>query len=253
MQYVPQLQRTDYMGREYAQEPTAQRSMYAPAGHSSRARAPPHQAEHYYESHPMYYNDRQPRSAPPPMQAQVLPSSHTVYVNAPVYGYGTLQYRPGAQHQQQQHIVHHPQGAGHPTPEYISVVPVQAGRQMAAVPSPQGAYAYWQQSEVSPPSAQTRPTIAYVAAHAGGVVPVALARAATSPVDQSGGRHQRVGQGRSPTEKGGKGKRGGGGGGRRSGADTHKHATGGSLASPLLDEFRASKGRNWTMLDIKGT
>lgn len=123
---------------------------------------------------------------------------------------------------------------------------------MAAIPSPQGAYAYWQQPEVSPPLAQTRPTVAYAAAHAGGGIPVAMARAPDSPEDQAGGRRQRVGQGRSPTEKGGRGKRGGGGGGRRSGADTHKHAAGGSLASPLLDEFRAAKSRGWTMLDIKG-
>jgi hypothetical protein len=243
VQYTPQPQRSDYMGREYVQEPTAPRSMYATAGQGPRS-LPPQQPGHYYDSQPVFYDDRQRSNAPPRMQTQGLPSGHALYVNAPAYGYGTLQYHAGAtpQHQQPHRIVR--QG-GHPTHEYISVVPVQAGGQMAPVQSPQGQYAYWQQQEGPQPSAPTRPMVAYIA-----TAPVAMARVPNSPVlDPPGGRRQKGG--RSPKEKGGKGRRGGGGG-RRSGPDTHKHAACGSLASPLLDEFRAFKNRDWTMHDIKG-
>jgi len=64
----------------------------------------------------------------------------------------------------------------------------------------------------------------------------------------SGGRRQKGV--RSPNEKSGATRRGGRG--RRGGVESQKHPTGGTAASPLLEEFRASKSRDWSIIDIKG-
>lgn len=64
-------------------------------------------------------------------------------------------------------------------------------------------------------------------------------------------------EGERNTKGSGKSRRGGGGGGGQSGGRRDESRGGGgskhSATSPLLDEFRATKNRDWTMLDIKGS
>lgn len=80
----------------------------------------------------------------------------------------------------------------------------------------------------------------------GGGTPTSLPRA---PLDSPVSSRRQKG-GRSPNEKGGPTRRGGRG--RRGGADSQKHSSGVPAASPLLEEFRASKSRDWSVIDIKG-
>jgi hypothetical protein len=136
------------------------------------------------------------------------------------------------------------QGGLPPHEQYIAVIPVQSGPpgQMAQVSSPSG-YGYWQQSDVPTSNAQTMsPTPIY--AH---TTPRSMSQV---PMDSpgSGGRRPQQKIPRSPNDKSGATRRGGRG--RRGG--TEKHPTGGAAVSPLLEEFRASKSRDWSIIDIKG-
>jgi hypothetical protein len=137
------------------------------------------------------------------------------------------------------------QGRHPPHEQYISVIPVQGGThgQMTHQVTSSGGYEYWQQHDVSSPSAQTMSPNAY--GH-GGAAPPSISREPVSP--GSGSRRQRGV--RSPNEKSGATRRGGRG--RRGGADNQKHPTGGATTSPILEEFRASKSRDWSVIDIKG-
>jgi hypothetical protein len=193
------------------------------------------------------------------LQTQVLPSGQTVYVNAPPpqYGYATVQYHP---HSQQHHIVHQqvPGGVGPHGGEqqYISVVPIQnaGGHVQGMGPvqgiGPGGTYAYWQ------PDGQhgVPQTLTIVNPHAhgpgAGGVPVAVARVGNSqsepPRNQQGNS-----QGGRGKEKGGKGRRGGQPQSRRGGGESkNQNSTSGS---PLLDDFKSKKNRDWKIYEIKGT
>lgn len=231
------------------------RPMYASAGHGApqhvlqtRDFQPQHPRMQYEAAPPLYYPDQQPRPIPPTVQAQILPSGQTVYVSsAPPYGYTTLQYHPAATapHPHQPHPSLQGAPPGH---EYMSVVPIQAG--------PAG-QVYWQHQSDVPTGAGhgLAPAMAVINTR-GGTRAMSMPRGSPAPLETSpgGGRHGRTRGTRSPNEKGGRGRRGGGGNtGRRGGADSHsKHSTGVAAGSPLLEEFRASKHRDWTMVDIRG-
>ncbi len=181
------------------------------------------------------------------VQAQVVPSGHTIYVNAPQnappYGYATVQFHPHSQHANIVHLPQHQQvsASSHPQ-EYISVVPVQGG-------PPGTSYAYWNpelQGGGAVPGQQT------VAIMPGGA-PIKVARMGGAVVDPSphvGGRGH-PGTARISPEKGSKNRRGGGSSSLRRAANEPKHGAH-PATSPLLEEFRASKNRDWTILDIEG-
>ena len=183
------------------------------------------------------------------VQTQILPSGHTVYVNAPPpqYQYATVQYHP---HTQQHHIVHQTLPGGvHPNEQYISVVPIQAGGTQVQGVAPGGTYAYWQPDGQSVNNGMGQ-TLTIVNAHGPGGVPIAVARVGNAGIDsqpqQPGSQH---GGGRGK-EKLGKGRRGGATNARRGAAES-KHQPH-STSSPLLEEFRVKKNRDWTIVEIKG-
>ena len=163
-------------------------------------------------------------------------SGQTVYVNAPSqqpgYGYTTLQYHTPTGQQTQ--IIHHQSlqpGIQAHSDQFVSVVPVQGGQQIA----------YWQADQQQ----TMRPAVTIVnpqGSPVGGSVP--LNRVAHQP--HSNERHSAhvYGRQRGP-EKGGRGKRNAHS--RRGDSKSSNHAS-----SPLLEEFRSSKVRDWTMHQIKG-
>lgn len=232
-----------------------QGSIYAPAAMqhpSGQLQSPPPpevQQQIYYGNRPQQVE----------MGTPVLTQSgQTVYLNAPSpqYGYATVQYHP---HQQPQIIRQQVAGRG-PHEQYVSVVPIQGGApQLASIAGAPGGqtYAYWQPDAGGAPLAVPQVTI--MNATGPGGAPIAVARIGNPQMEISHANGGYAGRGK---EKGGKGRRGGsgsggggGGGGsstptRRSGVEA-KHAPH-SVSSPLLEEFRATKNRDWTVRDIEG-
>ena len=194
------------------------------------------------------------------IQAQMLQGSgghHSVYVGTaatpqPTYGYTTIQYTPSPPPPQQQSQHQTSQIIQTATGEqYVSIVPVHrdsGGSQMT----------YWQPDIVTQaqgPGGQI--TFMNVAGPGGG--PIAVSRGGT--ISGRGGhdlhgRNQHHHHSQHPQnatvgrmrERNGRGRRGGAGNSRR--ADS-KNA-GSSSTSPLLDEFRVMKNRDWTMHQIIG-
>lgn len=182
-----------------------------------------------------------------PTQTIQLPNGQTVYLNTsppppPAYGYTTMQYHnPHSQHPHSQHphlmqqSVH--QGVGHDGGgQYISVVPVQGGPPMT----------YWQ-----PNGASSQPASLNLASVGGLSVQGIHGPNDISSLIQQGQAHAYVNnntinpKGR---EKAGRGKKSTNTG--RRGGDNKTPAV--PLSSPILEEFRASKSRDWTIRKIEG-
>ena len=246
-QYVP----VDRQARQQG-EPRVQGSIYAPvATHAPTPGGPPtvhsalHTTQTQFEQQPGF-NGQTSQT----VQAQILPSGHMVYVNAPPpqHQYATVQYHP---HTQQHHIVHQTvPGGAHPNEQFISVVPIQAGGTQVQGVAPGGTYAYWQ-PDGQPVNNGIGQTLTIVNAHGPGGVPIAVARVGNAGIEsqpqQTGASHGGGGRGK---EKTGKGRRGGATNARRGAAES-KHQPH-AASSPLLEEFRVKKNRDWTIVEIKG-
>lgn len=247
---TPQYVAVDRGSRPPQGESRAQGSIYAPVPQQSRPQ-PLHPQPTQFEQ-PPGYTAQSPQVQH--VQTQILPSGHTVYVNAPPppYGYATVQYHP---HSQQHHIVHQTVPASIPPhgEQYISVVPIQSAGAPVQGVGPGGTFAYWQ------PDGQNGPqTVTIVNAHGPGGVPVAVTRVgnptAESPRQQQQQQPQQQQQQQSSNhsgrgkEKGGKSRRGGSTPSRR--GDTKHQAN--AICSPLLEEFKSKKNRDWTIFEIKG-
>ena len=199
------------------------------------------------------------------VQAQVLPNGQTIYVNAPPpqYGYATVQYHPNGQ----QTIIHQQVPGAMPPhggeqQQYISVVPIQSHGGAVQGMGPGGTYAYLQ-----PDGQYGMPqTVTIVQNPQGpGGVPVAVARVGNKTPAESPRRQQSNSQGGRGKEKfGGKGRRGGRGvdgsgsserqsqSSRRSGGGNESKPQSSASGSPLLEEFKAKKNRDWKIFEIKG-
>mmetsp|Transcript_32756 Transcript_32756/g.37267 ORF Transcript_32756/g.37267 Transcript_32756/m.37267 type:complete len:938 (+) Transcript_32756:205-3018(+) len=206
-------------------------SLYTPA-HVTHPHAISHHHQqpttHQFESpQQVYYSNNQPGAPMGALTTATLANGQIVYLNAaPNGGYATIQYHGGPR-QSHPHIVHQPrqQVQGH---DYISVMPVQT--------SAGGQVAYWPNAE----GGSMGPTVimnqhAPINMQRQGPVDSSPSRGRTKEVDLNGIKK--------PTAKP---RRGGNGqtGNRRD--DTRKNT------SPLLEQFRSTKNRDWTMLDIKG-
>lgn len=222
-------------------EPRAQSSIYAPAvAHGGH---PVHRTGPQPEAQRQIYYGGQPQQVD--VQTPVLTQSgQTVYLNTPSapYGYATVQYHP---HQQPQIIRQSVPGRGHPHEQFVSVVPIQGGPpQLASIAGSGQTYAYWQPDG----SGLAVPQMTIVNAAGPGGGPIAVARIGNPQMDapHSNNGYREGGRGK---EKGRKGRRDGGTPSRRGGEAKHSpHST----SSPLLEEFRATKSRDWTIRDIEG-
>jgi pumilio RNA-binding family len=169
------------------------------------------------------------------LQAQVLPNGQTVYVNAgptqqQAYGYTAVQYQ--SPHHQQPQIIHQ-QMPGGQRDQYVSVVPLQGGGQQVT---------YWQPNGLSQQQQTMYPGTGLVSSPGGAQIALGRLDSGQSSADspqnyQFGGRAR---------EKSGRGRRGTSTRGR--GGDS-KSA---SSSSVLLEEFRSTKSRDWTMRRIEG-
>lgn len=229
-------------------EPRVQNSIYAPAGvphggHPVHRAAPPQQ-----EPQRQIYYGGQPQQVDVQPQQVLTQNGQTVYLNAgpaSPYGYATVQYHP---HQQQPQIIRQSvPGRGHPHEQYVSVVPINGGpAQLASIAGSSQTYAYWQPDG----GGLAVPQVTIMNAGGPGGGPIAVARIGNpnmdSPHSNTNG-YRENGRGK---EKGGrKGRRDGGTPSRRGGEAKHSpHST----SSPLLEEFRATKSRDWTIRDIEG-
>jgi hypothetical protein len=133
--------------------------------------------------------------------------------------------------------------------QYISIVPIQGGgSQVQGVPP--GAYAYWQPNNGQPAGDGMAQTLTIVNAHGPGGIPLAMGRInpGMEPEPQQPATSH---SGRGKEKGGSKSRRGGGAPNVRRGAVDPKHQPH-SVGSPLLEEFRAKKNRDWTVFEIKG-
>jgi pumilio RNA-binding family len=171
------------------------------------------------------------------LQAQVLPNGQTVYVTTSPSqqhtfgGFTTLQYP--SHHQQQPQIIHQSiHGLQSHSDQFVSVIPIQGGGQQVT---------YWQPGGVSQQQQQQHSmnTSSGIVTGPGGT---SLAMSSVNP--QGFDQHLSLRR-----EKGGRGRRGGGGGGRVRG-DSKSSTT--IVTCPLLEEFRSSKSRDWTIRRIDG-
>ena len=163
-----------------------------------------------------------------------------VYVNAPAqqsrYGYTTVRYHTQGPQTQ---VIHSPsiqpglQAANDP---FVSVVPVQGGPQIA----------YWQAEQQQQQQAlgSQMSIVNQHPGHPGSSVHVN--RLSQQPLE-SASHHSHgsaYGRPRGGDNKAGRGRRGGRRGDSKGGAHM--------VVSPLLEEFRASRVRDWTMYHIEG-
>ena len=187
------------------------------------------QPSHQYDGQQVYYASNQ-KAAPMGLDqtasftTAVLPNGQTVYLNASQFSYAAVQpVQYQAVPHQQPHIIHaQSQMQGQ---EYMSIMPIQ----------PSGHVAYYQGVDI-PNRGQ----------------PVILNQQVPGPprAVESAPIHGRMKESDRNTKTSTKGRRSGGGasGGRRDDPRV-KHT---ASSSPLLDEFRTTKNRDWTMLDITG-
>lgn len=193
--------------------------------------APHQQPSHQFDGQQVYYTSNQ-KVAPLGLDqtssftTAVLPNGQTVYLNASQFSYAAVQpvQYQAVPHQphQQSHIIHaQSQLQGQ---EYMSIVPMQ----------PSGHVAYYQGLDGS---VRSQPLILNQQ------VPGPPRAVESAPIH---GRMKEADRMKTST----KGRRGGSGasGGRRD-DPRGKHT---ASSSPLLDEFRTTKNRDWTMLDITG-
>lgn len=165
------------------------------------------------------------------LTAATLANGQVVYLNASPYGgYATIQYHgaPPPSQQQHTHIVHQTrqqiQGR-----DYVSVLPVQSGSA--------GQVAYWPGTENAGPTVIMNQQ-----------APITMSRA--GPNDTSPSRSHVKEAERGVNQKANSKSRRGANGqaGNRRDESRCKHG----ITSPLLEKFRITKNRDWTMLDIKG-
>jgi len=226
---------------------------------------------HVISHHPHHLAPHQ--SPSPSGQQQATSQPTTVYLNAQgeqisqppsgSYGCTTVQYHhapaPPPQQQQRTQVVHSSIAGGvsgadmTQQQQYVSVVPVPGGPPQVT---------YWP-SEVATVTATGQQgmgptTVTIMGAPGAGGGPI-VARVMQNHVDMTQQQQQQQHQygvspqsrGRGGGDKGGRGgRRGPAGGARRGGVDA-KHSVH-SMSSPLLDEFRATKNRDWTMHQIAG-
>lgn len=213
--------------------------IYAPAGmvghpgmHRSPSQSDPQQ-QFIYDGQPQHV-----QMQGTPVLAQ---NGQTVFLQAPgaPYGYATVQYHPHQQPQQPQIIRQQVPGRGHPGEQYISVVPIQGGAAQVIGGAGQQ-YAFWQ-----PDGSLGMPQVTIMNATGPGGAPMRVA-VANPQMEPAHGTNGYGGRGK---DKGGKGRRGGPPSNRRGDGKHSPHST----SSPLLDEFRATKSRDWTVRDIEGT
>jgi hypothetical protein len=239
-------------------------SIYAPIAGNIQQTNPRHPQQAQYGQQPGYPSQsdgQQPGygSQTQQIQTQVLPSGQTVYVTGPPsqYGYQTVQYNP---HTQQHHIMHQSVPGGmylndqQQQQQFISVVPIQGGGgQFQGVGQGGGTFAYVQPNGQPIQGGMGQQTFILASQGPDGV-PLAVAQVRSpgmdSPQQQGGVPHGGRGGGK---EKGGKAPRGGKGAAntRRGGAGDSKHQAH-TVSSPLLEEFRAKKNRDWTIFEMKG-
>jgi pumilio RNA-binding family len=171
------------------------------------------------------------------LQAQVLPNGQTVYVTTSPSqqhtfgGFTTLQYP--SHHQQQPQIIHQSvHGLPSHSDQFVSVIPIHGGGQQVT---------YWQPGGVSQQQHQhTMNTSSGIVTGPGGTS-IALSSVNTQGFDQ----HLSLRR-----DKGGRGRRGGSGGSGRGRGDSKSSTT--VVTCPLLEEFRSSKSRDWTIRRIDG-
>ncbi|GAX16974.1 hypothetical protein FisN_5Hh353 [Fistulifera solaris] len=169
-----------------------------------------------------------------PMHHPTLQTAQTVYVGAPgtqpPYGYTTIQYQSSSG--PQTHIAQQPvsnafSGRGD---QYVSIVPLQGnGHQLA----------YWQ----GDPGQPLGHALAFVNAPGSVAAPIALSR-----IDGMHQNNHNYGGGRQGRgDKGGRGRRG-----QQARRGDSSKSGGHSYSSPILEEFRSSKSRDWTLRRIEG-
>ena len=168
------------------------------------------------------------------LQPHVLPNGQTVYVNTGSTqqqqphnfgGYTTVQYQ--APHQPSPMV--HQQMAGEQQGQYVSVVSLQGGGQQVT---------YWQPNGLA--QQQTVRQSGMVSAHGG--VPVVLGNmGGPTAIDSKFGGLSRDG-------KGGRGNATT----RRGNTPRGRGEKNASMTSPLLEEFRSTKTRDWTIHRIEG-
>lgn len=169
-----------------------------------------------------------------PVHHQSIQTGHTVYVSdpgtQPGYGYTTIQYQPTGGPQPQ--IVHQSvsNGFNGRGDQYVSIVPIQGnGHQLA----------YWQGDQ----GLSLGHTVAFVNAPGSVGAPISMPRLDgihQNNLNYGGGRHGRG-------DKGGRGRRG-----QQSRRGDSSKTGNHSYSSPLLEEFRSSKSRDWTLRRIEG-
>lgn len=233
------------MGRP-ATDARSTNAIYAPLPQPARPQPQTVHQQAQFEQHqqqqPVF--GVQPSHIQTHVQSHILPNGQTVYLNAPPpqFGYTTVQYHP---HTQQHHIVHGPNGE-----QYISVVPIQGSAPVQGAGTG-GTYAYFH-SDGQPAGP---PTYTIVNPHLPVANPSTPNRNGTVTPDSN--RQTPPGRGK---EKGGRNRRGGGGGGGGGGGNgasnnrrcAEPKSQSNSASSPLLENFKAKKNRDWTTLDIKG-
>jgi pumilio RNA-binding family len=191
----------------------------------------PHASQHtqhsrQFDGQQVYYAASQPLSTvvvdqPTSYTTAVLPNGQTVYLNASQFSYSAaqaVQYQAPHHQPHMIHAQHQVQGQ-----DYMTVMPMQPG----------GHIAYYQGVEGNARGPQVILN-----------QPVTYPRGVeTAPVQ---GRAKEVDRGGKAATKG---RRGGAGpaAGRRDDPRAKQSTT-----SPLLDDFRTTKNRDWTMLDITG-
>lgn len=192
--------------------------------------------QHHLGGHnqPLYSHQPQQQRIDPtlPVHHQTMQTAQAVYVGAPgaqpPYGYTAIQYQPAGGPQPQ--IVHQSisngfSGCGD---QYLSIVPIQGnGHQLA----------YWQGDH----GQSLGPTVAFVNAPV--AAPMTMSR--LDGIHQNNHTYGGGRQGRG--DKGGRGRRGQ----QPRRGDSSKIANH-SYSSPILEEFRSSKSRDWTLRRIEG-
>jgi pumilio RNA-binding family len=216
-------------GSMYIQAPQ-QQNIHVNTGQLLRKQ---HQQQSFLGSHATsvaHSNHSQPQAIQlQGLQLQVLPNGQTVYVTTTpplqqTYGNNAVLFQSP---QQQQNIRQH--AAGGQREEYVSIIPIQRGNQQLA---------YWHQSE----SAQLQSLYPTNGLISPGSSPIILG--VDNGHDSSdSGQHYHAG-GRSRDPKNGRGRRG-----STRGRGDPKSLTSSSM---LLEEFRASKSRDWTIRRIEG-
>jgi len=199
----------------------------------------------------IYFNS-QPTHRQVDLQSSVITQNgQTVYLNSqPIgsYGYAPVQQVQYHPHHQQPQIIRQPlPGNGHPQEQYVQIIPAGGGPpQLVSLGGGGGGqtYAYYDAN-----GAQIAvPQVTIMNAGPGGA-PIAVTRLG-NPLVEPPSNSGYGGGGIRGKEKGGKGRRGGGNQSSRRGGDGKRLAH--SATSPLLEEFRATKSRDWTIRDIEG-